>query len=227
MLGALNEGRGISPGDTRDKQNLQQDKVRSTKAGASAPATRGTNKTCNRTRCAQRRPGHQPRRHRRDRSKRRLDAHRSTKAGASAPATPERYLESCPPRSALNEGRGISPGDTAGRAGMSDAVRALNEGRGISPGDTRHAAVPTPTGVGRSTKAGASAPATLLNSAKGRYRGGTALFHGCGSLDDDAFAAISRDFGRYPVRMVGIKQSRLPRPRPSTRGFRESLRVRR
>ena len=62
----------------------------------------------------------------------------------------------------------------------------------------------------RSTKAGASTPATLLNSAKGQYRDKPSLVHGCGSLDNDAFASISRDFGRYPVRMVGIKQSRLP-----------------
>ena len=62
----------------------------------------------------------------------------------------------------------------------------------------------------RSTKAGASTPATQLNSAKGQYRDKPSLVHGRGSLDDDAFAAISRDFGRYPARMVRIQQSRLP-----------------
>ena len=54
----------------------------------------------------------------------------------------------------------------------------------------------------RSTKAGASTPATLLNSAKGQYRDKPSLVHRCGSLAADVFAAISSDFGRYPVRMV-------------------------
>ena len=64
--------------------------------------------------------------------------------------------------------------------------------------------------MARSTKAGASTPATPLNSAKGQYWDKPSLVHGRGNLDDDASAAISRDFGRYPVRIVRIKQSRLP-----------------
>ena len=89
-------------------------------------------------------------------------------------------------------------------------MTALNEGRSVNPGYTSDVALPALRASVRSTKAGASTPATLLNSAKGQYRDKPSLVHGCGSLDNDAFASISRDFGRYPVRMVRIKQSRLP-----------------
>ena len=60
---------------------------------------------------------------------------RSTKAGASTPATPRASPPRCAhSRSALNEGRGINPGDT-GRHPRPSAVRhdSLNEGRGINP----------------------------------------------------------------------------------------------
>ena len=111
---SLNEGRSVSPGDTRD-----------------AP--------------------HGPRQL----------LERSTKAGASAPATPETLRERRRGQSALNEGRSVSPGDTsvmlsAPFATMSAQrrperqprrhrpvrtrrprrIRALNEGRSVSPGDT-------------------------------------------------------------------------------------------
>ena len=136
---------------------------------------------------AQRRPGHQPRRHLR---------------------TPTKPVPGWPPP--LNEGRGISPGDTSrDRASTTYAQRrpghqprrhsrprtgsTLNEGRGISPGDT-------------------------LKSAKGRYRDGTAVFHRCGGLDGDEFAAISRNCEQYSVRMITAKQSKLPWRRRTTRG---------
>ena len=62
---------------------------------------------------AQRRPGHQPRRH---------------ANGSVIPA-----VITVP----LNEGRGINPGDTLHRAGnLRVGRRPLNEGRGINPGDT-------------------------------------------------------------------------------------------
>ena len=40
--------------------------------------------------------------------------------------------------SALNEGRGMNPGDTLNHGAFGNIVRtALNEGRGMNPGDTR------------------------------------------------------------------------------------------
>ena len=103
---------------------------------------------------AQRRPGHQPRRH--------VEAHRhdqrarlrSTKAGASTPAThssarpagthPSTSTTPATLTSAqLDEGRGINPGDTnfrrnrTGRPSTEALNVALAQGRGINPGDTR------------------------------------------------------------------------------------------
>ena len=94
---------------------------------------------------AQRRPGHQPRRH--------LRRHRS-------------LTDRKPAARALNEGRGINPGDTSGIAVNSACAakssRSLNEGRGINPGDTlRESCRRYASSLAvRSTKAGASTPAT-------------------------------------------------------------------
>ena len=88
---------------------------RSTKAGASTPATHDADDTdVVPSEAAQRRPGHQPRRH-------------------LAILPMGRHVT--PPT--LNEGRGINPGDTSIRACWERAwTAALNEGRGINPGDT-------------------------------------------------------------------------------------------
>ena len=56
---------------------------------------------------------------------------------------------------ALNEGRGVNPGDTLHQSDGIPAVLALNEGRGVNPGDTRADATTSPSGQSRSTKAGA------------------------------------------------------------------------
>ena len=111
---------------------------------------------------------------------------RSTKAGASTPATRTEPSTSASTRSTLNEGRGINPGDTFrihfGLYRISDPLNEgrginpgdtlvcrcldyhsqnpLNEGRGINPGDTSHHPEGRRQGVERSTKAGASTPAT-------------------------------------------------------------------
>ena len=137
---------------------------------------------------AQRRPGHQPRRHCGSAGLgsgfRRV---RSTKAGASAPATLHRTPRCPDVQRTLNEGRGISPGDTRtplneGR-GISPgahlpqrpiaqrrpghqprrhrAMGAANEGRGSAPATPAHGRAVHALGTERSTKAGASAPATL------------------------------------------------------------------
>ena len=143
MTSALNEGRGINPGDTSVARAVPPvwsplnegrginpgDTVRQCPVLTSPPS-------------AQRRPGHQPRRH---------PDHRA--GGGGAAWWP------------LNEGRGINPGDTfqngsltapsvprtidrSTKAGAStpatrdraggggDGWWPLNEGRGINPGDT-------------------------------------------------------------------------------------------
>ena len=87
---------------------------------------------------------------------------------------------------------------------------SLNEGRSVSSGDTRRLADLDAIGGRRSTKAGALAPATLLNSAKRRHRDETSLFGGRVSLDDDAFEAISRDCEQYFVSMISTEQLKLP-----------------
>ena len=80
---------------------------------------------------AQRRPGREPRRH-----------------------------SHCPPRAsagctALNEGRGVNPGDTPTRPRTRcRRTGTLNEGRGVNPGDTLPRAG-VPVRDDRSTKAGA------------------------------------------------------------------------
>ena len=112
----LNEGRGINPGDTHTQEEVCLHHARrSTKAGASTPATlvSGNAADAARKAGAQRRPGHQPRRHQRLEQRRRAVERRSTKAGASTPATlgfVSTKARTIPP--ALNEGRGINPGDT-------------------------------------------------------------------------------------------------------------------
>ena len=178
---------------------------------------------------AQRRPERQPRLHTRVR----LDLAEHVQP-MRAQRRPERQPRLHTPslsdpqrrRRALNEGRSVNPGYTRRMACGSAQRRPERQPRLHSKGihmlplpisaqrrperqprlhpsasATAHRTVPL-----RSTKAGASTPATLLNSAKGQYRDKPSLVHGCGSLDNDAFASISRDFGRYPVRMVRIKR---------------------
>ena len=109
---------------------------RSTKAGASTPATHIDLAHENTASPAQRRPGPQPRRHVAVgvQPGRHLLA-RSTKAGASTPAT---------------------RGWTSARG---TAAAPLNEGRGLNPGDTHRARRGPACERPRSTKAGASTPA--------------------------------------------------------------------
>ena len=195
---SLNEGRSVNPGDTQ-----------------------GVLVVVVYPQIAQRRPERQPRRHltfsvRPYPPLCALNEGRSVNPGDTSCFTFYRDL-----LTALNEGRSVNPGDTCVLTRRDCGLRhnTLNEGRSVNPGDTLSASLhlsrATALNEGRSvnpgsTKAGASTPATQLNSAKGQYRDKPSLVHGRGSLDDDAFAAISRDFGRYPARMVRIQQSRLP-----------------
>ncbi len=174
---------------------------------------------------AQRRPGHQPRRH-------------------SAP----RRWRHC--RAALNEGRGINPGDTSGvpftgssapsaqrrpghqprrhlvclGGGVGDPLRStkagastpatrttvvpdhsapcsLNEGRGINPGDTWTEHLDAAFPHERSTKAGASTPATRRSRSAAGRRHTSALNEGRGINPGDT--------PRYPAIWTP----------PSTQGF--------
>ena len=221
----LNEGRDISPGDTPRTLHRPSWRmlVRSTKAGTSAPATRfnvlpiGSVATARSTKAgtsapathaararplpsfrgAQRRPGHQPRRHPRavlilislpitlnrpghQPRRHQLDQSppRSERAQRRPGHQPRRHCNVVPPyqmglkSGALNEGRDISPGDTPGHSPRLGARHRepLNEGRDISPGDTRVNRCAASHGwIARSTKAGTSAPATPLMLQKGRY----------------------------------------------------------
>ena len=85
----LNEGRGANPGDTTPGHHRgMARRLRSTKAGARTPATRGGPiAVATAIAPAQRRPGREPRRHRLRRDSRRRGPRRSTKAGARTPAT--------------------------------------------------------------------------------------------------------------------------------------------
>ena len=141
---ALNEGRGANPGDTL----LPLPRVRSKPHSA-----------------AQRRPGREPRRHLKYAAPVvRTDARRAQRRPGREPR--RHAASTCqPPRcTALNEGWGANPGDTAWRSteGRSPdrstkagartpatrptrstrntgvAVVSLNEGRGANPGDTRY-----------------------------------------------------------------------------------------
>ena len=124
--------------------------ARSTKAGASTPATRGA---------VGDRRGFLP---------------RSTKAGASTPATPLRSNFRLAPSwssATLNEGRSVNPGYTfeTDGAGRHRRSGALNEGRSVNPGYTLRSGFHAPRGVPRSTKAGASTPATHSRRGAGRH----------------------------------------------------------
>ena len=166
---------------------------RSTKAGASTPATH----------VGRWHPGHTRR--------------RSTKAGASTPATPDQSADRCRVPDSLNEGRSVNPGYTyppwydmqnchcaqrrperqprlhprrpacaqprqsrSTKAGASTpATRIprstawtwpapLNESRSVNPGYTGLQVIGEVRGGRRSTKAGASTPATLLGTSTNR-----------------------------------------------------------
>ena len=144
----LNEGRGVSPGDTSSGRTSESCRRRS---GAQRRPGRQPRRHCRSAKAhhrmclAQRRPGRQPRRH---------------DWGASTSASVAEYAQRRPGRQprrhstfrelvekqtldfsgSLNEGRGVSPGDTESSIRKSNAIggEALNEGRGVSPGDTSY-----------------------------------------------------------------------------------------
>ena len=89
VLKSLNEGRGFHPGDTRPGRQFPAPPfLRSTKAGASTPATPRRPARARRPRCPLNEGrGFPPRRHPDERSAEPAIIDRSTKAGASTPAT--------------------------------------------------------------------------------------------------------------------------------------------
>ena len=119
----------------------QRHQERSTKAGASTPATRdfvvGTSPN---TVTAQRRPERQPRLH---------PGLRSTPAGATQP---------------LNEGRSVNPGYTRIGDGVSDYIERAQRRPERQPRLHAQLLLEHLHGIGRSTKAGASTPATPVQS---------------------------------------------------------------
>ena len=178
---ALNEGRGVNPGDTAASStspaicgNAQRRPGREPRRH-SAPSSNW--QPC---RYAQRRPGREPRRHpililsgadvaipplNEGRGVNPGDtcstvpiwhqrAHAQRRPGREPRRHPRSPRSRCSP-SPLNEGRGVNPGDTRRRRGASRSRGALNEGRGVNPGDTGHEAQRFAVEVARSTKAGA------------------------------------------------------------------------
>ena len=87
---------------------------------------------------------------------------RSTKAGASTPATPGQSMDRYRVPDSLNEGRSVNPGYTWGCSRYGVTRSALNEGRSVNPGYTDSRARPRHLQPPRSTKAGASTPATRI-----------------------------------------------------------------
>ena len=181
---ALNEGRGVNPGDTRSLRCSSRGQL-----SLSLNEGRGVNPgdTCSRISVnaqpapfAQRRPGREPRRHSATASAGDRTATLNEGRGVN-PGDTNTSLESLgetfnaqrrpgreprrharrrgwrPRSGSLNEGRGVNPGDTCGTATTGRSGRSsLNEGRGVNPGDTlrRQIVRPRPDHV-RSTKAGA------------------------------------------------------------------------
>ena len=179
---SLNEGRSVNPGDTvytarHANVYCQFIRDRSTKAGASTPATPSPQENAThhaRRTSAQRRPERQPRRHY-------LVTHlsRHVPRGRSAQRRPERQ-----PRRHTNGAQGPPQVDARSAA--------LNEGRSVNPGDTPR--------ILQKVAWSSDKPSRTLNEGAERQPRRRPLNS----------AAISRDFGRYPVRIVRIKQSRLP-----------------
>ena len=135
---------------------------RSTKAGASTPATpwevpaaRVARGPLNEGRSVN--PGYTPG----QRVHFRRDHVRSTKAGASTPAThPVSWTHVCATRPRSTKAGASTPATRSPRWGPRRSIPALNEGRSVNPGYTRDAFGGVAQINGRSTKAGASTPAT-------------------------------------------------------------------
>ena len=187
----LNEGRGVCPGDTRqDSDVVRQFQLRSTKAGASAPATplrqvvdmasgedaqrrpgrlprrhmlfKPAGKHCLN---AQRRPGRLPRRHWHPRSDLLSTCSRSTKAGASAPATPPPPPACTPARIPAQRRPGRLPRRHHFRRRIPQWRPSIAQRRpGRLPRRHPLGCIHVAKACSRSTKAGASAPATLTQT---------------------------------------------------------------
>ena len=126
-----------TPATHADEGRPPRSHPRSTKAGASTPATPMPMKAVPLDVIrAQRRPGPRPRQHRRQGPCATKKNARSTKAGASTPATPGSMCAGRTSSRALNEGRGLDPGNTCVAARRPPALPPLNEGRGLDPGNT-------------------------------------------------------------------------------------------
>ena len=134
--------------------------ARSTKAGASTPAThrRGAEQQ-REVQIAQRRPGPRPRQHRRHLVAEPLHVRRSTKAGASTPATlvAARRVAALPRRSTK---AGASTPATPPREHADHLARPRSTKAGASTPATLGALRDDRRQQRRSTKAGASTPAT-------------------------------------------------------------------
>ena len=129
----LNEGRGVNPGDTRARAQRQYALGPLNEGRGVNPGDTGeASSSARRTSRAQRRPGREPRRHAdRQKPSRIGPATAQRRPGREPRRHPHRYIPTHP------------------------VHRALNEGRGVNPGDTGRPEIVTSTMTGRSTKAGA------------------------------------------------------------------------
>ena len=137
----LNEGRGVNPGDTRDARNRRLrisalNEGRGGNPGDTFTFTKGVRHADR----AQRRPGREPRRHRDHIAADGNRAFRSTKAGAGTPATPSPSRRGCGMLTALNEGRGVNPGDTVTTSPLTATVHSAQRRPGREP--RRHTVSP-------------------------------------------------------------------------------------
>ena len=151
----LNEGRSVNPGDTHslvgDRVNegpsVQSADQRSTKAGASTPATRAARRpqrAAESGQIAQRRPERQPRRHHGPRLH--LLGHNAQRRPERQPRhTPKAAAESCSAQRRPERQPRRHENTPVGRSSAlerrpfrfeSGTPRALNEGRSVNPGDT-------------------------------------------------------------------------------------------
>ena len=170
----LDDGRSVNPGDTLTFMPTGEVTYSAQRRPERQPRRHRhalLQRHCSATLGAQRRPERQPRRHVWVLGK--LTDH-STDAQRRPERQPRRHSSSrartdAAPRSTLNEGRSVNPGDTSSSRSTSDgiALSCRSTKAGASTPATRRVSAVDRSRVDhgtRSTKAGASTPATHLNS---------------------------------------------------------------
>ena len=144
---SLNEGRGLDPGNTSS---------RTTGSVSRSPLNEGRGLDPGNTAGWRGRP---------NTSATALNEGRGLDPGNTSPSPSPR-----PRPRPLNEGRGLDPGNTPRGGEPPPSTAPLNEGRGLDPGNTAGLGGCAPAEIARSTKAGASTPATHVNDVLNELR---------------------------------------------------------